>query len=71
MIKVAEPDKRVAASMQAAQSALLYTKGNKSLGAAIDANIKAMHADGRIKSFLTSVGLAPSGSDVGEPRLVE
>ena len=71
VIKVAEPDKRVAASMRAAQSTLLYTKGNESLGAAIDANIKAMHADGRIKGFLTSAGLDPSGSDVGEPRLVE
>ncbi len=71
VIKVAEPDKRVAASMRAAQSTLLYTKGNESLGAVIDANIKAMRADGRIKGFLTSAGLDPSGSDVSEPRLVE
>ena len=71
IIKVAEPDRRVASTMQAAQSNVLYTKGNESLGKAIDDNIKAMHADGRMVGFLTSFGLDPSGANVGEPRVVE
>jgi polar amino acid transport system substrate-binding protein len=71
VIKVAEPDKRVAASMQAAQSNVLYTKGNESLGKAIDGNIKAMHEDGRLAGYLTSFGLDPSGANVGDPRVVE
>jgi polar amino acid transport system substrate-binding protein len=71
LIKVAEPDKRVASTMQAAQSNVLYTKGNESLGKAIDENIKAMHDDGRLAGFLTSFGLDPSGEKVGDPRVVE
>lgn len=71
VINAAEPDERVRASMQAAQSAILYTKGNESLGRAIDENIKAMHEDGRIADILSSFGLDPSVGDVGEPRLVQ
>jgi polar amino acid transport system substrate-binding protein len=71
IIKVAEPDERVQASIQAAQSGFPYTKANTSLGAAMDADIVAMHADGKIAGFLKSFGLDPSGADVGEPRLVK
>ena len=70
VIKVAEPDPRVQASIQAAQSNLLYTKANTSLGAAMDADIVAMHKNGAIAGFLKSFGLDPSGADVGEPRVV-
>ena len=71
IIKVAEPDPRVQASIQAAQSGFPYTKANASLGAAMDADIVAMHTDGKIAGFLKSFGLNPSGADVGTPRLVE
>lgn len=71
VIKVAEPDKRVAATAQAAQANLLYTKDNATLGAAIDANIQDMHKSGALAGFLESFGLDPSGADTGEPRVVE
>jgi polar amino acid transport system substrate-binding protein len=71
IIKVAAPDPRVQASIQAAQSGFPYTKANASLGAAMDADIMAMHTDGKIAGFLTSYGLSASGADVGPPRLVQ
>lgn len=70
-IKVAEPDPRVRSSAEAAQANLLYTKGNASLGASMDATIQEMHRNGAIAGFLTSFGLSPSGADTGEPRLVQ
>ena len=63
IIKVAEPDPRVRASAEAAQANLLYTKGNASLGAAMDADIEEMHKDGLIAKYLGSFGLDPSGAD--------
>lgn len=71
IIKVAEPDPRVRASAEAAQANLLYTKGNTSLGTAIDADIEAMHKDGSIAKFLSSYGLNPSGAETGPPRLIQ
>ena len=70
-IKVSEPDPRVQASTQAAQSNLLYTKANASLGAAMDADIMEMHKSGALAGYLKSFGLDPSGADVGEPRVVK
>jgi polar amino acid transport system substrate-binding protein len=71
IIKVAEPDPRVRASAEAAQANLLYTKGNTSLAAALDADIEAMHKDGAIAKALSSFGLDPSGADTGAPRVVQ
>ncbi len=71
IIKVAEPDPRVRASAEAAQANLLYTKSNASLGAALDADLQALHKDGSIAKFLSSFGLDPSGADTGPPRLVQ
>jgi polar amino acid transport system substrate-binding protein len=71
IIKVAEPDPRVRASAEAAQANLLYTKGNASLGAAMDADIEAMHKDGGIAKALSSFGLDPSGANPGAPRVVQ
>ena len=71
IIKVAEPDQRVQASIQSAQANLPYTKANASLGAAMDADIEAMHKDGKIAGYLKSFGLDPSGADTGEPRLIK
>ena len=70
-IKVAEPDQRVQASIQSAQANLPYTKTNTSLGAAMDADIEAMHKDGKIAGYLKSFGLDPSGADTGEARLIK
>lgn len=71
IIKVAELDPRVRASAEAAQANLLYTKANASLGAALDADIMAMHKDGAIAGFLSSFGLDPSGAETGPPRVVQ
>jgi polar amino acid transport system substrate-binding protein len=71
IIKVAQPDPRVAASAEAAQATLLYTKNNTTLGEAMDADIKEMHQDGAIGKFLSSFGLDPSGANVGAPRVVK
>ncbi len=70
VIKVAEPDQRVQASIQAAQANILYTKGNVSLGAAMDADIQDLHKNGAIAGYLKSFGLDPSGAETGEPRVV-
>lgn len=70
-IKVAEPDPRVRSSAEAAQANLLYTKGNDSLGKAMDAIIMEMHKNGAIAGYLSSFGLSPSGAETGEPRLVQ
>ncbi|MCK0197212.1 transporter substrate-binding domain-containing protein [Ancylobacter sp. 6x-1] len=70
-IKVAEPDERVRASIQAAQVNLLHTKGNEGLTQALDDGIKKMHEDGTLKAILSAHGLDPSGADVGEPRVVQ
>lgn len=69
-IKVAEPDQRVQASIQAAQANLLYTKANTELGKALDESIQKLHKNGGLKEILKANGLDPSGSDVGEPRVV-
>lgn len=70
-IKVAEPDDRVQASIQAAQAAIIYSLDNPEFGAALDAGIQAMHASGELAEILKANGLDPSGADVGEPRLVK
>ena len=66
---MAQPDPRVLASTDASQANLLYTKTNASLGAALDADIAEMHANGAIGKYLASFGLDPSGAETGTPRL--
>ena len=70
-IKVAEPDQRVQASIQAAQANLPYTKSNSSLGDAMASDIVEMHKNGAIAGYLKSYGLDPSGADVGDSRLIK
>jgi len=70
-IKVAEPDERVQASIQAAQANIIYSKSNPDFGAALDDSIKKLHEDGGLANILKSYGLDPSGADVGEPRVVK
>jgi len=70
-IKVAEPDERVQASIQAAQSNIIYSKSNPEFGAALDDAIKQLHDNGGLAEILKSYGLDPSGANVGEPRVVK
>jgi len=70
-IEVAKPDPRVPVSVEPAQIALLYNINKKDFGAALDAEIKKIHAEGKIAEILKNNGLAESGADVGEPRLIK
>lgn len=70
-IKVAEPDKRVRATVEASQSGFPFTKSNTALGEALDANIKDLHESGEITKILNAFGLDASAGKVGEPRLVQ
>ena len=70
-ILVSKPDPRVQASTEPSQSGLLYTKGNRAMGEALDDAVSQMHKDGTLAKFLSDGGLDPSGADVGEPRLVK
>ena len=70
-IKVAEPDPRVQASIQAAQANIIYSKSNADFGTALDDAIEQLHKSGQLADILKSYGLDPSGADVGEPRVVK
>ncbi|WP_138471526.1 ABC transporter substrate-binding protein [Poseidonocella sp. HB161398] len=70
-IKIAEPDERVPVSVEPAQIALLYHLGNPGLGEAIDAEIVALHDEGRIADILEANGLDRSGAETGAPRLIQ
>lgn len=70
-IKVAEPDQRVQASIQAAQANIIYSKSNPEFGAALDDTIQQLHKNGGMAEILKSHELDPSGAEVGEPRLVK
>ena len=51
-IKVAEPDERVQASIQAAQANIIYSKSNPEFGAALDDTIKQLHDNGGLADIL-------------------
>lgn len=70
-IMVSEPDERVRATVDAAQSGMPHAQKATEFGAALDAVIGDLHEDGTIAKILESHGLDPSASDVGEPRLIE
>lgn len=70
-IKVAEPDPRVQASIQAAQANIIYNKANADFGKALDDAIEQLHKSGQLAEILKSHDLDPSGADVGEPRVVK
>ncbi len=70
-IEIAKPDARVPVSVEPAQIALLYHMNKPDLGAALDKEIKQLHAEGRIAQILEANGLAASGADTGEPRLIK
>jgi len=70
-IKLAVPDERIQASILPAQAGVLYTKGNESLGAALDKSIEGQHKDGTIVKALEAAGFDKKVGDVGEPRMVK
>lgn len=70
-IEIAKPDPKVPVTVEPAQIALLYNKNKVELGAALDGEIKKLHAEGKIAEILKNNGLAESGADVGEPRLIK
>jgi polar amino acid transport system substrate-binding protein len=70
-IKLAQPDERISASVKAPQAGILYTKGNDSLGAAIDATIARLTAEGAITKAIVGAGFDARVAEVGEPWLVK
>lgn len=71
VIKVAEPDQRVQASVEAAQANIIHSKSNVDFSTALNATIEAMHKNGQLAELLKAQGLDPSGANVGAPRLVK
>ncbi|RUX94558.1 MULTISPECIES: transporter substrate-binding domain-containing protein [unclassified Mesorhizobium] len=69
-VKVTVPDERVKATKEAAQAAFPYASAAKDFGAALDADIEAMHADGTIVTIIKSYGLDGTAADTGAPRLI-
>lgn len=71
VIKMAKPDNRIQATILPPQTTVLYTKGNESLGKALDTSIQNQHFDGSIAKAITNAGFDASITDVGEPRFVK
>nr|BFD41130.1 ABC transporter substrate-binding protein [Pseudomonas sp. FFPRI_1] len=70
VVKVAEADARVQATLQPGQVAFPYSQRNSALGEALSANIQALHASGDIARILQQFGLSAEAAQVGEARLV-
>lgn len=64
------PDPRVGAIANAPEAAFPMTKGNKSLGEALDAGITAQRADGTITKLLTDAGLSEGLGKVASTQYV-
>lgn len=69
-VEVAQSDPAVAASQQPAQSSLPVPKKNSALLAAVNEDIKQLHEDGDIATFLENNNLPKSAADTGSPRLI-
>lgn len=70
VVKVVEPDERVAASVEPAQANLAHDPDNAELTTALNEDLEALRSDGRLAKILESHGLDASGAEVGEPRLI-
>jgi polar amino acid transport system substrate-binding protein len=68
-LKVPPADPR-APSMAPAQSTFPYDKEDTALGAALDADILALRADGTIAAILKAHGLDPAAANPGPPTLL-
>ncbi|MEZ5088841.1 MAG: transporter substrate-binding domain-containing protein [Micropruina sp.] len=69
-VVAAKPNEKLSASLVPGQSAFVVQQGRQDLLGALDANIKEMHANGRIAEILTENGLDAAMADTGEPRLI-
>ena len=63
------PDPRTP-SLQPGQACFPYDKSNTALGAALDADIATLRANGSIAEILKAHGLDPSAADPGPPKLL-
>ena len=70
-VKVIEPDERIPASMEPGQSTFPHPKGNDAMTAALDADIAALRASGRLAEILIAAGLDASAAEPSEPRLIK
>ncbi|MGF6299522.1 MULTISPECIES: substrate-binding periplasmic protein [Paraburkholderia] len=70
IIKVAQPNVEVKASVQPAQTTLLMSKDATDLASAINSDLRELRANGTIRGILKTYGLDPSAAEVGEPRLL-
>lgn len=70
-IELVQPDPAVSASAEPAQAGFLYTKGNETLGQAIDSTVARLHDEGAIEAALVAAGFDPRVAQVGEPRLTD
>ncbi|MER5673713.1 substrate-binding periplasmic protein [Pseudonocardia alni] len=66
----AQPDPRVRASEQPAQSGFMLPKDNQAMLDAFNADLAKLRADGTIAKILTDHGLEASAAEVGTPRLI-
>lgn len=67
----AESDKRVKASIEAAQIAFTLAKGNEELQKALNEDIATLKKNGTIGKILETYGLSAQDSEVGVPRAIE
>jgi len=69
-IKVTEPDPRVAATVEPAQTGFLVTKSNEALLKAVNDTVEELQRSGELERIVKKYGLDPSMAQVGAPRLV-
>jgi len=68
-IVTAQADSRIAASVKPSQAGLPYTKGNTSLGTALNEDIATLHSNGKLKEIFTKYNVDPKDTEVTENYL--
>ena len=71
VVKLAEPNDAISASLEPGQSAFIVRKGDDELLKAINSNIERLRESGRLAEILEENGLDPEAAEPGEPRLLE
>ncbi|MFV0434916.1 MAG: substrate-binding periplasmic protein [Leucobacter sp.] len=71
VVKEAEPDKAVAASLKPGQSAFIVQKGQDDLLAALNATIDRLRESGRLAEILEEHRLDPAAAEPGDPFLIK
>ncbi|MBE2275345.1 MAG: amino acid ABC transporter substrate-binding protein [Rhodobacteraceae bacterium] len=70
-VLVVESDERIPATVEPGQSTFPHTKGNDAMTTALDEDIAALRASGRLAEILVAAGLDASAAEPGEPRLIK